>query len=218
MKKTFLLATSAVLASAPASADDIVLSATVDGGVPTIITSVDGNLNVNSQSFGADFDLNTLSINAGPGFLAAPGILNTNTLDVNQVVTGSHTLVLDILARNLVGTGALTSLLDEFSVTGLTTGWSVVEQTLVDGVIEATTPTIFANSASADVTTSALLSNPFSAEAIYTISSNGVGQFNGGIDISAAPVPGPLAGSGLPGIVAACLSLLGLSRIRRRRA
>jgi hypothetical protein len=212
MKKVLLAAVCGLL-SGPVLADNIVVTATVDGVLVDTLTSVDGNLNINSQSFGPLFDLNTVTINAGPSFLAPPAILNTNTLDVNQTVAGSHTLVLDITAQNLTGTGALTSLLSEFSVTGLTTGWSAKEQTLIDGVVQATTPTIFANSSSADVTTAALLTNPFSAEAVYTINSNGIGEFNGGIDINAA-VPAPVAGAGFPGMLT---MLIGLGTLGWRR-
>ena len=64
---------------------------------------------------------------------------------------------------------------------------------MINGVIQSTTPVFTGNSASADDTTSALLTNPYSAEAIYTITSNGEGQFNGGIDINAATTPIPAA-------------------------
>lgn len=37
------------------------------------------------------------------------------------------------------------------------------------------------------------------------------------IDVAASAVPGPIVGAGLPGLLAACLGLLGFSYLRRRR-
>jgi hypothetical protein len=216
MKKYLVTAAALLALGAPALADSITLNASVNGVLVDTISSIDGNLNVNSVSFGPDFDLNTLTINAGPSFLAPPGILSTNTLDVNQTVAGTNKLVLDIVASGLTGTGALTALLSEFSVTGLTTGWTVQEATAINGAPLSATPVFTGNSASVDVAGSATLTSPYSAEAIYTIVATGTGQFNGGIDINAG-VPGPTAGAGVPGIVAA-LVLLGLAARRRRLA
>jgi opacity protein-like surface antigen len=37
------------------------------------------------------------------------------------------------------------------------------------------------------------------------------------IDVSPQAVPGPIVGAGLPGLIAACMTLIGLGRYRRRR-
>lgn len=211
MKK--ILLASALMLATPAWADNITLTATVDGVLIDTITSSDGTLNPTNVSFGPDYNLNTLSIDSET-FLAPPGIIHTNTINVDQNVSGSHQLVLDIKADGLVGPGAVTALLSEFSVTGLTGGWSAMEQTFINGNPLASTPLFNTNSASADVSGSANLTNPFEAEVRYTINSDSVGQFNGGINIDA--VPGPTIGTGLPGTLAG-LGMLGLAMVRRRR-
>ena len=118
MRKLLLMATAAVglAAAAPAYADSITLNAIVNGTLVDSINSPDGTLNVNDTSFGPDFDLNTLTINSAQ-FLAPPAVLNTNTLNVNQNVTGNNTLVLDITANGITGNNQLESILSEFSVT-----------------------------------------------------------------------------------------------------
>jgi hypothetical protein len=212
--KKLLLATVATLALAmPAWADNIILTATVDGTLVNTTTSANGTLDVSDVSFGTVYNLNSLSINTQT-FLAPPGILNTNTLNVDQSTGGTHQLIIDILGQNLVGPGSLQALLSEFSVTGLTTGWNAQEQTFINGTLLSDTGVFTANSASADVVASAFVTNPFTAEARYTINSVGIGQFNGGIDINA--VPGPVVGAGLPGLLG-MLGFGGFKFWRRRK-
>lgn len=213
-----LLASTALLALvvSPAWADALSVTATEDGTNVGTESSADGTLNIVNQAFGT-FNLNTLTIN-DENFLAKPGILNTNTLDVQQNSSSTaHTFVLDITATGLTSPTGLTQLLNEFSVTGLTSGWTVQEATFINGALQAMTPVVSANSASADVTTTANLTSPFSAEVRYTIvtAANTAGQFNGGIDISA--VPAPILGAGLPGMLAGVMALLGFARRRRNK-
>jgi hypothetical protein len=188
--KALLLAGVFAFAAVPALADSIALTASVDGSVVNTSTSPDGTLDINNQSFGPIFNLNSLTINSQE-FLTAPDILKTNTLDVAQDASGSHQLVIDIRAFGLAGPGALTALLNEFSVTGLTAGWSAQEQTFINGVLQADTGLFTTPSGSADLFSSAFLGNTFTAEVVYTINSNGTGSFNGGIDIATAAVPEP---------------------------
>ena len=216
MRRLLLAGAAAIFALASvAKADNITLTATADG---TLVDTINSGglpfLDVNNVDFGTAFLLNSLTLNSA-GSLAKPAELNTNSLDVAAQATGNHQLILDVTASGLLGSGSLQNFLSEFSVTGLTTGWSVTEQTFINGTPEASFTTL-ANSASFDANTLALETNPFSAEVRYTINSVGVGQFNGGIDIS-APVPAPLIGAGLPGLLAALGGMFGLNRFRRRR-
>jgi hypothetical protein len=196
-------------------ADNIQLTATVDGVLTNTLTSADGNLDVNAQSFGL-FNINTVSINSST-FLAPGGVLNTNTIDVDQTTSGNHQLILDIKAFNIAGVNAVRQLLSSFSVTGQTqTGWTAREQTFINGTLLADTGIFNVVSDSAFSINPAFLGPTFTAEAIYTINSSGTGQFNGGIDINLAAVPGPVVGAGLPGLVAGLIGMVGLSRSRRR--
>jgi hypothetical protein len=213
--KKILLASVFALAVGPALADAITVVAKVDGSTVAVESSADGNLNVSSQAFGPVFNLNSLSINSET-FLAAPDLLSTNTLDVNQTTGGTHQLTIDILATGLTGPGSIEALLSSFSVSGLTAGWNAREQTFINGNPLADTGVFTNTSDSAFSVNLANVTNPFSAEVLYTINSVGTGRFNGGIDISAAAVPGPIVGAGLPGLMAA-FSFFGLNRFRRRK-
>jgi hypothetical protein len=190
--KSKLLAALAVASalSTPAFADAINLTATVDGSQVANLSSADGTLDITNQAFGV-YNLNSLSINSQE-FLAAPGVLTTNTLNVNQTAGGTHTLVLDITATGLTGPNALTNFLSSFSVSGQTAGWSVVESTTINGVLLAQTPLFTGVSDSASSINAAFAGTTFTADAHYLISSVGVGGFNGGVDISvSSAVPEP---------------------------
>jgi hypothetical protein len=211
MKKLLLLSAALLLAASPALADSISVLVQENGSTVGSASSADGTLNIEGQSYGT-FNLNTLTINDA-SFLAPPGILSTNTLNVAQAVqTMTNVLDITITAMGLTGTGALTSLLSEFSVTGLTSGWTVQELTSINGSPLSSTPVITANSASADLIANALLTNPYDAtvEYIITANSGSVGEFNGGIDISVAPTP-------IPGAVWMFGSVLGLGGMLMRR-
>jgi hypothetical protein len=186
--KQLLLASVFALAVGPALADAINLTATVDGVAAGSASSPDGSLTITNQAFGV-FNLNSLSINSET-FLAPPGILSSNTLDVDQTALGNHTLVLDITATGLAGPNALENFLSSFSVSGQTAGWSVIERTTINGVLLATTPTFTGVSDSASSINAAFAGTLFTADEHYLISSVGEGSFNGGIDISTA-VPEP---------------------------
>jgi hypothetical protein len=187
--KKLLLASVFALAVSPALADAINLTATVDGVAAGSASSPDGSLTVTNQSFGA-FNLNSLSINSQT-FLSSPGVLSSNTLDVDQTTTGNHTLVLDIVATGLAGPNALQDFLSSFSVSGQTAGWSVVERTTINGALLATTPVFTGVSDSASSINGAFAGTTFTADEHYTIMSVGEGSFNGGIDIAVAAVPEP---------------------------
>jgi hypothetical protein len=187
--KKLLLASVFALAVGPAFADAINLTATVDGVAAGSASSPDGSLTVTNQSFGA-FNLNSLSINSQT-FLSSPGVLSSNTLDVDQTTTGNHTLQLDIVATGLAGPNAVQDFLSSFSVSGQSAGWSVVETTTINGVPLAATGLFTGVSDSASSINAAFAGTTFTADEHYTIMSVGEGSFNGGIDISVSAVPEP---------------------------
>lgn len=218
--KKLLLATVLLLASATmhAKADTISISGSVDGVNFGPLTSPIGTLNILNQSVGTGiFNLNTVTINS-ESFLAAPGVLATNTLNIQQTNTGNHLLVLDITAFGLAGLPGLTNFLSSFSVTGQSSaGWFAREQTFINGNQLADTGIFSAVADSAFSVNSATIGSTYNAEVIYTINSRGAGQFNGGIDISVAAVPGPVVGAGIPGLIAACGMMIGFAKRRRQQ-
>jgi hypothetical protein len=212
-----LLATTAVLAAiaVPAYADTISVSGSVDAVAFGPLNSANGTLNIANQSVGTGiFNLNTLTIDSET-FLAAPGVLDTNTINVDQNVGGNHTLILDIKAFGLAGTAGVNQFLSSFSVTGQSSsGWIAREQTFINGVQLADTGLFNAVADSAFSTDAATIGSLFTAEVIYSIFSRGIGQFNGGIDISVAQAATPIPAS-LPFFAAGLVGLVGLARKRR---
>src|SRR5215469_9555264 len=182
MKRLLLASALLAFGSVGAMADSITLTATCDGSLCAALASANGTLDVSDQAFGPVFNLNSLSINTAE-FLAPPTVLSTNTLDVDQTAGGSHTLVIDIVGHNITGPNFSSNILSSFSVSGQTAGWSIQEQTLINGVVQVTSPVFTGVSTSGSATTLAFLGTTFDAEAIYTITSDGVGSVNGGIDI-----------------------------------
>lgn len=218
MRKLLLVSAALGALCVPALADNITLTATADGVlVDTISSGGLPTLDENNVAFGSAFNLNSLTINSEASL--SPGdILSTNTINVAANASGQHNLVLDITSANMTGLGSLENFLSSFSVTGLPAGWSVQETTFINGVQLAQTPNFMGPppSDSAFSTDAALMTNPFSAEVQYNITSNGAGRFNGGIDLSVAPVPGPLVGAGLPGLLAG-LTMIGFFGTRRQK-
>ena len=215
MKK--LLATTAILAALamPAWADTISVSGSVDAVAFGPLNSANGTLNIANQSVGTGiFNLNTLTIDSET-FLAAPGVLDTNTINVDQNIGGNHTLILDIKAFGLAGTAGVNQFLSSFSVTGQSSsGWNAREQTFINGGLLADTGVFAAVADSASSINAATIGALFTAEVIYTIMSVGIGQFNGGIDIAVAQAATPLPAS-LPFFGAGLVGLMALVRKRR---
>jgi len=187
--KSLVLASVLALAAVPAFADAISLTATCDNVVCGTASSPNGTLDISDQAFGP-FNLNSLSINSAT-FLAPPGVLSTNTLDVDQTMLGTHTLTLDIVASGLTGINDVQNFLTTFSVSGQTTGWAIIEKSFIDGTLLATSPIFTGTDGSGNSLNSQFVGPTFNAEVLYTITSLDTGSVNGGIDISTSAVPEP---------------------------
>jgi hypothetical protein len=68
------------------------------------------------------------------------------------------------------------------------------------------------NATIADLTQANNLGNIFAADVLFA--GNGA---TGMVDVTAVPVPGPIVGAGIPGLILALTGMLGLQRFRRRR-
>jgi hypothetical protein len=210
--KKLLLATAMLLPALPSYADVMSITFSETGFAPLTFTTPPG-VDAISVPLGTpygSFILNGVDAIASP-LAPAPDEISTNTINVSA--TGAPApLKIDIKASSVADLAALAAPFDSFfSVTGITTGWTVTGQTLIDGLPLANTPTITANFAvhlpgTADTT------GLDTYEVIYTIDTNGVaGSINGGIDIAA--VPGPIVGAGMPGL----LGVLGMGLLAWRR-
>lgn len=156
------------------------------------------------------------SVNAsGLGFVVAPDILDSNTIDTTSAAAGS----LQVYVTETGVTGPLGGqLLSSLTSNVLPTGWTVTGQTFFDASNSAfgqATP-LSSLSLSALGTTQGLASisatGAYSLTELYTISASSSGNTNDTLDIAAAPEPGTLAlfGAGLLG----CALFVG----RRRRS
>ena len=127
--------------------------------------------------------------------LGGNSILDTNTIDIKNMANAGNPqmLVVDIKDTGITGLAGLMNVLSEFSVTNLTAGWTAQEQTFINGVQVGNTGVLNAETIGLDQSVLDNLTSPLTAEVKYTISDpGGVGEFNGGIDVSVtAAVPEP---------------------------
>jgi len=202
MKKLLLAPLTAALTALTAVAHADVMSITLSetGFAPVTFFGALGapSVSVTAGTSYGNFQFNSIDAVASP-LEPSPTELVTNTLNISS--TGAaNPLVIDIKAASIADLpGAGTPLDSFFSVTGITSGWTMIGETLLDGTPLVTTPLIGSNFAQHFGAVGSLTGLD-TFEAIYTINTHGAaGGFNGGIDIAA--VPGPTVGSIGPALV-----------------
>jgi hypothetical protein len=202
--------------SAAATAGTITFQVSEDAGPTTTVATGQDASSLGPFVFG-DFNVADLAGATDP-FLSLPFLLQGNQIDVSTTAGVSHTLHLTVLGVGLTAPTGLVTLASGFDITGVTAGWTVAMSTDINGTV--TGSTTFTGPVSNGHDTDFLgfnLPGTFTASLHFDISTNGLaGESNTGAALAAAPVPGPIVGAGIPGLLAG-LSFLGLGRLRRRK-
>jgi len=200
--KKLLLATALVLLASGANAATITFTAQEDGGPVQTITTPNSFSTIGPVVF-QDFTIGATGTTQGT--LPAPGLLQGQTIDVQTQSTAAHTLAIQVLGLGLTGPGGLQALLSGFDATGLSAGWTANISTDINNTIIATSTFAGPISGGHDSSLSGFtLPGTFNASVDFLIHTNGIGAANLGGALSATQaVPGPLAGAGLPGLIAA---------------
>ena len=225
MRKLGVALAMLLASTAFAAADSVTITASDTLG-NSVTLGPDSSGFFQPSSFSLPGGFNVVSVNAGfrgtPNGITAPGLLNTNTLDIDNQSTVLQTLTIDVKVTGNAPPSGLQAITSAFDSVGLTPGWTLHEATFVNGVLQR-----FADFTGTGGTGPLLSTANFGAgptwtlDAVFTITNGTPGSMGPGIlgDVNAGikveSVPGPIVGAGLPGLLAA----MGLGRWtwRRRR-
>lgn len=210
MRKILLASAFALGLAAPASADVILLNQLTGTGDNVIFDSFNGtNLAVGSFNGQHTGFVNFTDLSGNPAFTGSASgndikIANTSDLQIQVFNT----------ALQMIGT-----LTDVFSLKG--TGNVTAFVSAVDQFGNPETVQVFGLGTIDPNAQSGFTLEAINGEVITQLTLvDGVGAISDfehyRIDATNLPVPGPIAGAGIPGLIAAVLGLAGLARRRRR--
>jgi hypothetical protein len=206
-------------ATVSASAAVVSIGLSEDSGVISVVAGP----TVSNATFSGVFgDYAVRADGTSPPLLPSPGVIATNNLSISTA-GGNHTLDVYITAQGETLAGLL-SFISSFTLNSTLGTVATTMSTYLDtGNGQFTLSTLlgtagpFSTGPITEVDTlNANCGGLCSVTALYHVATTGAAASNATINVNA--VPGPIAGAGLPGLVAACFGLVALVRRRRNAA